>query len=96
MVTLNAGNVLLKPSQRRQLMGWMRRALRLGQRVGDFGVSISLHRCGRQTEVLAKVTDRVGDFHCRSRQVDWRDAVREVIRDLSHRLADQRNQVALG
>ncbi|HTW94304.1 MAG TPA: hypothetical protein VMD30_05905 [Tepidisphaeraceae bacterium] len=74
----------------------MRRTTKLGQRVGDFAVSISMQRRGRQTEVWAKVTDRAGDFDCHSRQTDWRDAVREVIRDLSHRLADQRNQLALG
>jgi len=95
MVTLNAGNVLLKPSHRRQLMSWLKRAMKLGQRVGDFAVSISLHRCGRQTEVWARVTDRAGDFDCHSRQTDWRNAVREVIRDLSNRLADQRNRRAL-
>jgi len=95
MVTLNAGNVLLKPSHRRQLMAWLKRATKLGQRVGDFAVSISLHRRGRQTEVWAQVTDRAGQFDCRSRQNDWRDAVREVIRDLSLRLADQRNRLSL-
>jgi len=76
-------------------MGWMKRTQKLGQRVGDFAVSISMERRGRQTVVWAKVTDRAGGFDCHSRQHDWRDAVREVIRDLSHRLADQRNRLAM-
>jgi hypothetical protein len=46
MVTLNAGNVLLKPSHRKQLMSWLRRTLRLGQRVADFALNITMQRTG--------------------------------------------------
>jgi hypothetical protein len=95
MLTLDAGNVLLKPSHRRQLMSWLRRSLKLGQRIGDFALTLSMRRCGRQTEVWAKVTDRVGNFHCHARQSDWRYAVRDVIRSLSIRLADHRDGRAL-
>ena len=90
MVTLNAGNVLLKPSQRRQLMSWLKRALRLGQRLGDFLLKITLNRTGRLIEVNADVHDSAGDFALRVRRNDWRDALREIVRSLAMRLADQR------
>ena len=37
MIKLDLGNVLLKPSHRKQLMSWLRRSLRLGERLGDYG-----------------------------------------------------------
>jgi hypothetical protein len=92
MMTLDSGNILLKPSHRRQLTGWLRRATHLGDRIGDFDLNIGMQRTGRQCEVTARVHDSAGDFVCRSRQSDWRDAVRDLARSLSIRLRDQRRQ----
>ena len=89
MIKLDSGNVLLKPSHRRQLMSWLKRAMRLGSRIGNFALTITMHRTGRQCEVRATVHDSAGDFACRSRQHDWRDAMRELIRMLCNRLHEQ-------
>src|SRR2546423_1301913 len=89
MIKLDAGNVLLKPSQRKQLMTWLRRSLRLGDRLGDFVLKIKFHRVGKQYEVRADVHDSAGDFGCRSRQTHWRDAIRDLARKLVNRLHDQ-------
>ena len=86
MIKLDAGNVLLKPSQKRQLMSWLRRSLRLGARLGDFLLHITLHRTGNAYEVRANVHDRGGDFHCRLRQSDWRSAMRELIRSVTQHI----------
>jgi hypothetical protein len=90
MIKLDLGNVLLKPSHRRQLMGWLRRAVRLGERLGDFVLKLSLHRSGNRYEVRADVTDARGSFNCRTRKSDWRDALREVVAALTARLHAQR------
>lgn len=94
MVELQATNVLIKPSQRRRVMGWLRRVIKLGQRLGGFLLQITLHRVGRQYEVQANVKDSAGSFHCRLRMRDWREAVR----DLAHRLYVKlhQQQLALG
>jgi hypothetical protein len=89
MIKLDAGNVLLKPSHRKQLMAWFRRALRIGSRIGQFALVITMHRSGKQCEVRAQVHDSAGDFVCRSRQHDWRDAVRDLVRSLINRLQAQ-------
>ena len=89
MIKLESGNVLLKPSHRRQLMAWLRRALRMGSRLGEFVLVITMHRSGRQCEVRAQVHDAAGDFVCRSRQREWRDAMRELVRALVIRLHEQ-------
>jgi hypothetical protein len=89
MIKLNAGNVLLKPSHRRQLMAWLRRSLRIGSRLGQFALVITMRRQGRQCEVTAQVHDAAGSFVCRSRQHEWRDAVRDLVRSLVNRLHDQ-------
>ena len=90
MVKLNAGNVLLKPSQRRQMMAWLKRAQRLGGLVGDFFLTITLQRTGHITEVRAQVHDAAGDFTCRVRRSEWRDALREMAQMLASRLHTQR------
>jgi hypothetical protein len=92
MFKLEAGNVLLKPSQRRQLMGWLRRSSRLGARLGDFDLTIKIAKIGNQHEVTAAVHDSAGDFTCRTRKRDWRDAIRELI----HRLVNQLRLQKLG
>lgn len=89
MVKLDAGNVLLKPSQRRQLMSWLKRAMHLGKRIGDFVLTIKLRRQGRLYDVRATVHDAVGDFHLGSRSSDCRDAFRTLCRQLAVRLHDQ-------
>ena len=70
MIKLEPGNVLLKPSSRRQFMGWLRRAARLGQRLGNFNLKITLSRVGNQLQAVAAVRDKAGDFTCRTRQRD--------------------------
>ncbi|MDQ3441022.1 MAG: hypothetical protein M3478_11810 [Planctomycetota bacterium] len=89
MVKLDAGNVLLKPSQRRQLMSWLKRAMHLGKRIGDFLLTIKLKRQGRLYDVRATVHDAVGDFKLGSRSADCREAFRTLCRKLAVRLHDQ-------
>ena len=89
MIKLDAGNVLLKPSQRKQLMGWLRRCLRIGSRLRDFVMEIRMHRVGKHVEIKASVHDRQGDIAVRARQSDWRDALREVVRQLAPKLHGQ-------
>jgi hypothetical protein len=86
MIKLEAGNVLLKPSSRRQLMGWLRRPARIGQRLGNFDLTITLSRSGNQLEAVAAVRDKAGMFTCRSRQRDVRYAMRELIRRVNMQL----------
>ena len=89
MIKLDAGNVLLKPSHRRQLMAWLRRSLRLGNRLGDFVLTITLKKCGRIYDVRASVNDACGSFNCHARRYDWRTAVRDLSRLLATRLHRQ-------
>ncbi len=90
MVKLQAGNCTLKPSQRRQLLAWLKRAVHLGERVGDFLLTITVRRCGRMFEMHAIVHDAAGDFRCRQRGQTWRDVCRAIVRDLAVRLHAQR------
>lgn len=91
MIKLDAGNVRLTPSHRRLLTGWLKRALRLGNRVGGLLVHITLHRVGKVIEARASVHDRIGDFACRTRRSgDVRGVFRELGRVLAARLHDQR------
>jgi hypothetical protein len=89
MIKLDSGNVLLKPSQRRQLMAWLRRSLKLGERLGNFVLSITMRRTGRHFEVRASVQDGAGDFSSRVRRNDWQGAVRDLVRDVCRRLHGQ-------
>ena len=89
MIKLQAGNVLLKPSQRRQIMALLRRCVRLGKRLGDFVLNISMRRAGRFYEMRADVHDAAGDFACRTRQNNWQDALRNLARALTLRLHEQ-------
>jgi hypothetical protein len=88
MLKLDSGNVLLKPSQRRQLMAWLKRAMRFVARMGNVSISINMHRMGRLTEVRADVADSTGVTAFRSRQTDWRDAARDLIHMLTAHLHD--------
>lgn len=89
MIKLDAGNVLLKPSQRRQLMSWLKRAMHLGKRIGNFLLTIKLRRQGRLYDVRATVHDAAGDFQLGSRSSDCRDAIRTLCRKLAVKLHDQ-------
>jgi hypothetical protein len=82
MITLDAGNVLLKPSQRKQLMARLKRAIRLGDRLGDFMMKISLRRSGRHVEMTARVHDRLGDFGVRARSGSLMDALHVIVRQV--------------
>lgn len=95
MVKLIEGNVLLKPTHRRQLMTWLKRVQRLGDRLGDFVMTLTLHRVGKRYEVTARVHDAIGDFDCRSRQGDWRDALRELVRNVRRQLHAQSMRQAM-
>lgn len=90
MVELDAGNVLLRPSHRKRLMGWLRRAERLGGQIGDFALNIQFRRMGRQYEVRAIVHDAAGDFICRCRDRKCLDACRILVAQLYARLHGQR------
>ena len=89
MIKLDAGNVLLKPSQRRQLMSWLKRVVHLGKRLGNFLLTIKLRRRGRLYDIRAMVHDAAGDFNLGSRSSDCRDAFRVLCRKLAVRLHDQ-------
>ena len=89
MIKLQAGNVLLKPAQRRQISTLLRRCVRLGKKLGDFVLNISMRRAGRFYEMRADVHDRAGDFACRTRQNNWQDALRNLARALTLRLHEQ-------
>ncbi len=89
MVKLQAGNVLLKPSQRKQLMSWLKRVMHLGKRIGDFALIITMRRSGRFYDVRASVHDAAGDFRVHSRAHDCREAFRTLARMLAVRLHDQ-------
>ena len=95
MIKLQSGNVLLKPSQRRQIAALLRRCVRLGKRLGDFVLNISMRRSGRMFEIRADVQDRAGAFACRARQNNWDDALRDLVRSLTMRLHEQRLQSAV-
>ncbi len=89
MIQLNAGNVLLKPSQRKQLMTWLKRSLRFGQRMAGFVMSITMHRAGKFVEITASVSGKSVQTTFRSRQTDWSDAARDLVRKLTSYLHDQ-------
>jgi hypothetical protein len=88
MIRLNAGNVLLKPSQRRQLNAWLRRPTRLTSRLGDCSVQIDLHRSGRAIEMTAGVTTQRGRTAFRARESNWRSAAHRIVRMLTVYLHD--------
>ena len=86
MIKLEPGNVLLKPSSRRQFMGWLKRVARLGQRLGNFDLRITLSRVGNQLQAVAACRDRAGEFKCRTRQRDIHYVMRELIRRITAQL----------
>ncbi len=89
MFKLDSGNVLLKPSHRKQLMAWLKRTLRLGQRVGNFFLTITMQRIGKSYEVRVEARDAIGAMQCRTKRHDWRDAMRDLVRRLTLWLHEQ-------
>jgi hypothetical protein len=95
MIKLQPGNCTLTGSQRRQLLSWLKRTAHLGQRVGNFLLTITVRRVGRAYEMVASGHDAAGGFSCRTRGRTWRDVCREIVRSLSatmhgHRLLAMR------
>jgi hypothetical protein len=90
MIELVSRNVLVRGSNRKQIMAWLRRSLRLGQQVGDFVLKITIERIGRRFEVKAQVHDHAGNFVCRSRGHELMDTCREIAQRLSTQLHNQR------
>ena len=84
MITLDAGNVLLKPAHRKLLMSRLKRTLRLGDRIGQFALNLRIRRVSGRIEMTAKVHDRYGDFSCRTRGSTWMDAVRDLVHMVQH------------
>jgi hypothetical protein len=95
MLTLNAGNVLLKPSHRRQLMSWLKRALKLSERLGNLAISITLTRVGKLVEMRAGVTRSGRTTEFRARESDWHYAARNLVRLLTGFLHNQTIQRAV-
>ena len=89
MIEITCGNVLLKPSARRQLMNCLRRASKLGERIGGFALNLCLKRSGRKFDLRADVRDSAGAFRCHTRGSDWATTVRNFVRDLVARLHAQ-------
>jgi hypothetical protein len=89
MIQLTCGNVLLKPSTRRQLMGCLRRAQKLGERIGGFFLNLCMKRSGKQFNLRADVRDAAGTFQLHARGTDWQTAVRRMVRELVLRLHSQ-------
>lgn len=89
MVHLDSGNMLLKPAQRKQLMSRLRRSIRLGDRIGQFVLKLSLRRSGRCVEMLATVQDSNGNFAYRTRQQNLSDAMHDMVRRLSYQIHDR-------
>ena len=96
MIKLQPGNCALKPSQRRQLLSWLKRAIHLGERVGDFILTITVRRMARGYEMIASVHDAAGDFNCRTKGRTWRDVCRDLVRTLANRLHGHRLQAMMG
>jgi hypothetical protein len=96
MVKLEAANCQLKRAQVRQLQSWLKRSVQLGERVGDFILTITIRRVGRVFAMHANVHDSAGDFGCRARGQTWRDVCRAIVRMLSVQLHNQRLKVAMG
>jgi len=74
--------VLLNTVTSQAINGVAKRSERIGQRLGDFDLTIKLSRNGNQHEAVAAVHDDAGDFTCRSRRRDWREAIRDLIQRL--------------
>ena len=90
MFEIVSNNVLLKGSHRRQILAWLKRSMRLGQRIGGFAVKITIQKSGAAFVVLAQVRDQAGSFTCRARKHEVMDACRSLMHILSMQLHEQR------
>lgn len=90
MMELVSRNVPLKPAHRRRIQGWLKRSLQMGQKVGDFVMTMTIQRTGNHYEVRADVKDLAGQFICRSRHHELMDACRDTIHKLHLQLHNQR------
>jgi ribosome-associated translation inhibitor RaiA len=89
MIKLDSGNVMLKPSHRKQLLNWLKRAERIGNRIGQFALSIRMVRVGRAVEIHASVSHKAGQFVERTRRSDLLTAMRDIVRALYCQLHQQ-------
>ena len=92
MIKLDSGNVLLKPSHRRQFTAWVRRLSRLAQHFCNYFLNFSIQRTGRQYELKARFTPAKAHsqaFECRLRQHDYLDGLRELCRQVTDQLHNQ-------
>ena len=64
-------------------MTWLKRTMKMGERLGNFALSITMKRSGRLIQIEADVATRRGAKAFGTRQHDWRDAFRELIRRLT-------------
>jgi len=89
IVKLEAGNVLFKAitTAKQPHWQWLRRAIRIGSRLGEFNLHHITMKAPRSSMrgASAAFTTQPGDFICRSRRHEWRDAMREI--DPSHCLS---------
>ena len=70
-------------------MAWLKRATKMGERLGRFVLQLTLHRSGKSYEVSASVHDSAGKFDLRAKSHDWRTAARNLIRMIAVRLHEQ-------
>ena len=90
MVELLAGNVLLKPCQKRRVLSHLRRSDRLSDRSGDSRLALSIRKVGRRYEAKAMCHNRRGDVESKARDTTWETAVGRVVRDLHDKVHAQR------
>jgi hypothetical protein len=96
MFELDSGNVLLKPSQRKQLNTSLKRCLKFGQRLREFFLRISMHRTGKLVEIQARLRSPGGERIMKVRRTDWQDAARALVRMLTAQLHARVNGLAIG
>ncbi|GIW75341.1 MAG: hypothetical protein KatS3mg104_0404 [Phycisphaerae bacterium] len=83
MLTLDSGNVLLKPAHKKQLLARLKRITRLGKRLGQFFLKITFHRSGKHVQITAQGYDRFGPFTLKSKATDWNHAFHLLIHEIS-------------
>lgn len=86
MVQLIAGNVVLKPSQKRRIHAHLKRCVQLGSRLGEFKLVIWIKRVGKSIEARARLIDPAGRFECRSKEQGIVQAVDQLIGSLVNRV----------
>jgi hypothetical protein len=90
MVELLAGNVLLKPAQKRRILSHLRRSSQLGELIGDSRLAVSLRRTGRTVEARAHVHNKKGTFECKARDASWESAFLRLVRSVHAKVHAQR------